>query len=77
MVGVSGFPLFYLEVFPICEGDPNELQCMRNVSLKGIGKCKRLAQSQAMLDSVFLSAADIVLLAANADVGEQCQCQCQ
>jgi hypothetical protein len=77
MVGVSGFPLFYLEVFPICEGDPNELWCVHNVSLKGVGKCKRLAQSRAMLDSVFLSAANIILLTADANVGEQCQCQCQ
>jgi hypothetical protein len=52
-------------VFPICKGDPNELWCVHNVSLKGVGKCKRLAQSQAMLDSVFLSAADVVLLTAD------------
>jgi hypothetical protein len=39
LVGVSGFPLFCLEVFSICEVD-------------------RLAQSQALLDLLFVSAAD-------------------
>jgi hypothetical protein len=43
----------------------------------GVGECKRLAQSRAMLDLLFLSAANIVLLTADADVGEWCQCQCQ
>jgi hypothetical protein len=33
--GVSGFPLFYLEAFPICEDDPNELWCALDVSYKG------------------------------------------
>jgi hypothetical protein len=35
-----------------------------------VGMCKWIAQSQAMLDSLFLSVADIVLLTADADVGE-------
>jgi hypothetical protein len=33
--GVSSFPLFYLEAFPICEDDPNELRCALDVSYKG------------------------------------------
>jgi hypothetical protein len=43
----------------------------------GVGECKQLAQSQVMLDLLFLSAADVVLLTANANVSEWCQCQCQ
>jgi hypothetical protein len=35
-----------------------------------VGKCKQIAQSRVMLDSLFLSAADIVLLTADTDVGE-------
>jgi hypothetical protein len=35
-----------------------------------VGMCKRIAQSRAMLDSLFLSVANIVLLTANANVGE-------
>jgi hypothetical protein len=33
--GVSGFPLYYLEVFQICKDDPNELRCALDVSYKG------------------------------------------
>jgi hypothetical protein len=36
----------------------------------GVGKCKWIAQSPAMLDSLFLSAANIVLLTADTDVSE-------
>jgi hypothetical protein len=32
---VSSFPLFYLELFPICEDGPNELWCVLDVSYKG------------------------------------------
>jgi hypothetical protein len=49
-----------------------------------VGKCKWIAQSQAMLDLLFLSAANIFLLTADANVSEMvpmpmpmrwCQCQ--
>jgi hypothetical protein len=69
-VGVSGFPLFYLEAVPICKDDPNELLCVAECKLWKWGMCKRIAQSQAMLDLLCLSAADVVLLAADANVGE-------
>jgi hypothetical protein len=40
--------------------------CWREV-IKEIGECERLAQGQALLDLLFLSAADNALRAANAD----------
>jgi hypothetical protein len=38
--------------------------------LRGVGKCKWIAQNRAMLNSLFFSLADIVLLTADANVSE-------
>jgi hypothetical protein len=35
-----------------------------------VGKCKQIAQNRVMLDLLFLSVANIVLLTANANVSE-------
>jgi hypothetical protein len=59
LVGVSGFPLFCLEAFSICEVDPDELLVRAGRELlRKFGGCKRLAQSRALLDLLFVSAAD-------------------
>jgi hypothetical protein len=42
--------------------------------IKEIGECERLAQGRALLDLLFLSAADDALRAADAGVGERCRC---
>jgi hypothetical protein len=48
----------------------NELRVWQSVSFMEVGMCKLIAQSRVMLDSLFLSVADVVLLTANTDVGE-------
>jgi hypothetical protein len=61
LVGVSGFPLFCLEAFSICKVDPDELLVRAGRKfLRKFGGCERLAQSRALLDLLFVSAADDV-----------------
>jgi hypothetical protein len=61
LVGVSGFPLFCLEAFSICKVDPDELLVRAGRKLlRKFGGCKQLAQSRALLDLLFVSAANDV-----------------
>jgi hypothetical protein len=53
------------------------LMSFRCKFIKEIGECEWLAQGQALLDLLFLRAANDALRAADADVGERCQCQCR
>jgi hypothetical protein len=67
--GVSSFPLFYLEVFPICKDDPNELQCTLDVSYKGNWGMQTTSSRP--------SNAGLVVFESGQCCFASCQCQCR
>jgi hypothetical protein len=65
---VTSFPLFYLEVFPICEDDPNELWCTLDVSYKGNWGMRTTSSRP--------SDAGLVVFESGRHCFVSCQCRC-